>query len=161
MGNAARPRYKLQLSQARRDSIVMDRFLKILIVAGLLISFAGLLIIPGAVNSETRDQELLGTALAFFGLGALLVALGLYFQARALRASINADPNLLAVLKASKRVGTCDTCKAAAPLIHCTMHRVNLCGTCLVQHYEPRGCVYVPVVRKTARISRGVAASRA
>lgn len=138
----------------------MDKILKTLIVLGGLLSLAGLLAVPSALYSETRDQELLGTALAFFGMGALIVSLGLYFQARALRASIHADPNLLALLNASKRKGTCDNCKSAAPLIQCTMHRVSLCGTCLVQHYEPRGCVYVPAIRKSGRSSRGVAAGR-
>jgi hypothetical protein len=144
----------------RRGSIVTDKILKMGAVAGVLLAFAGLLAIPGALNSETRDQELLGTALAFFGMGALIIALSLYFQARALQARINADPNLLAALNATKRKGTCDSCKSAAPLIHCTMHRVYLCGTCLVQHYETRGCVYVPAVRKTARSTRTMAAGR-
>ncbi len=140
--------------------MVMDKILKVLIVAGALMSFAGLLAIPSAFYGETRDQELLGSALAFFGIGAVIAALSFYLQARALRASINADPNLLSVLNAGKRKGTCDSCKSAIPLIQCTMHRVNLCGTCLVQHYDSRGCVYVPVVRKSAKSSRGVAVGR-
>lgn len=143
-----------------RGSNVTDKILKILLVAGVLICIAGLLAVPSALNSETRDQELLGTALALFGIGTLVVASSLYFQARVLRARITADPNLLAILNASKRKGTCDSCKTAAPLITCTLHRVNLCGTCLVQHYEPRGCVYVPAVRKTSRTSRGASAGR-
>jgi hypothetical protein len=139
---------------------VTDKVLKILVVVGVLISFTGLLAVPSALNSQTRDQELLATALAFFGIGALIVALSLYLQARALRARINADPSLLAAVNASKRKGTCDTCKSAPPVIQCTMHRVSLCATCLVQHYEARGCVYVPSVRKSARTSRAVAAGR-
>jgi hypothetical protein len=139
---------------------VTDKIWKVLLLVGVLIAFAGLLAIPSALNSETRDQELLGTALALFGTGGLISALGLYLQARFLSARINADPNLLAMVNASKRKGTCDSCKSAAPMIQCTMHRVNLCGTCLVQHYEARGCVYVPAVRKTTKNARGVAAGR-
>ncbi len=139
----------------------MDKILKILLIAGVLVSLAGLLTVPSALYGQTRDQELLGSALAFFGMGTLMVALSLYLQARAVQARIDADPNLAALVNANKRKGSCDNCKSALPLIQCTMHRVSLCGTCLIQHYDPRGCVYVPAVRKSSKSSRGVAAGRA
>ena len=135
---------------------MIDKILKTLVALGVLMSLSGLLALPAALSGN-KDQELLGTALALFGLGALLVALSLYLQTRALKSRIDADPNLLAVLNASKRKGTCDNCKAAPPIIQCTMHRVSLCQTCLVQHYDTRGCVYVPAVRKSARSSRAAA----
>jgi 1,4-dihydroxy-2-naphthoate octaprenyltransferase len=133
-----------------------DKILKMLIVVGVLICCAALLTFPAALSGN-KDQELLGTALAFFGIGSLIVALSLYLQSRALQSQINADPNLLAALQGSKRKGTCDNCKSAVPVIQCTMHRVTLCATCLVQHYDSRGCVYVPAVRKNARSKAGAA----
>ena len=133
-----------------------DKILKTIIALGGLIAFAGLLALPSALSGN-KDPELLGTGLAFFGMGAVLFAMGFYFQARALRSQINADPNLVAALQGSKRKGTCDSCKAASPVIQCTMHRVNLCTSCLVQHYDSRGCVYVPAVRKTTRSRAGAA----
>ncbi len=138
--------------------ILTDKILKTLLVVGVLISFAGLVAIPGALSGH-KDQELLGTALAFFGLGTLLVAVSLYLQSRALRSQIDADPNLLAALQGSKRKGPCDNCKSAGSIVQCTMHRVYLCANCLVQHYDSRGCVYVPAVRKSTR-SRANAAGR-
>ncbi|HVO63530.1 MAG TPA: hypothetical protein VMT53_21580 [Terriglobales bacterium] len=133
-----------------------DKILKTMAALGGLIAFAGLLALPSALSGD-KDPELLGTGLAFFGMGAVLLALGFYFQARALRSEINADPNLLAALQGSKRKGICDSCKAASPVIQCTMHRVSLCASCLVQHYDSRGCVYVPAVRKNTRSRAGAA----
>jgi hypothetical protein len=135
-----------------------DKILKTLVAIGVLICFIALLTLPTALSGN-KDQELLGTALAFFGIGTLIIALSLYLQSRALRSRINADPNLVAALQGSKRKGTCDNCKSATPVIQCTMHRVTLCAGCLVQHYDSRGCVYVPAVRKTAR-SRVATAAR-
>jgi len=133
-----------------------------MLVVGVLICFTGLVVIPSALNSEPRDPQLLGAALAFFGMGALILSLSLYFEARALRVRINADANLVEHLHASKRKMTCDNCKSSSPIIQCTMHRLNLCATCLVDHYEARGCVYVPAVRKTTgRASRAALAGRA
>jgi hypothetical protein len=136
-----------------------DKILKTLVVIGVLICFAALLTLPTALSGN-KDQELLGTALAIFGIGTLIIALSLYLQSRSLQIRINADPNLLAALQGTRRKGTCDKCKSATPVIQCTMHRVTLCASCLVQHYDSRGCVYVPAARKSTR-SRAGAASRA
>jgi hypothetical protein len=136
-----------------------DKILKTLIAVGVLICVAALLAFPAALSGN-KDLELLGTALAFFGIGTLIISLSLYLQSRTLRSRINADPNLVAALQGTKRKGTCDHCRLATPVIQCTMHRVTLCASCLVQHYDSRGCVYVPAVRKTGR-SRAGAAGRA
>ena len=136
-----------------------DKILKTLIVIGVLTCFSALLALPAALAGN-KDQELLGTALAFFGLGALMIALSLYLQSRALQSRISADPNVIAALQSGKRKGTCDNCKSAIPVIQCTMHRVTLCANCLVQHYDSRGCVYVPATRKNPR-ARATAAGRA
>ena len=133
-----------------------DKILKTLVVIGVLICFAALLTLPTALSGN-KDQELLGAALAFFGIGTLTIALSLYLQSRSLQSRINADPNLLAALQGTKRKGTCDNCKSATPVIQCTMHRVTLCSSCLVQHYDSRGCVYVPAVRKSTRSRAGAA----
>jgi hypothetical protein len=152
-------RFYLSNIQGAQGFILTDKILKTLIVVGVLICFSALLTLPAAL-SDNKDQELLGTALAVFGIGTLFVALSLYLQSRSLRSRINADPNLVAALQGTKRKGTCDNCKSATPVIQCTMHRVTLCASCLVQHYDSRGCVYVPAVRKTTR-SRAGAAGRA
>ncbi len=144
---------------AHRGITLNDKILKAMIIVGALVSLAGVMALPSALSGN-KDPELLGTALAFFGMGAVLMALSFYLQARALRSQINADPNIIAALQAGKRKGTCDSCKAAGAVIQCTMHRVSLCPNCLAQHYDSRGCVYVPAVRKNAR-SRAGAAGRA
>jgi hypothetical protein len=149
----------LRFYSQQQGFILTDKILKTLIAVGVLICFAALLTLPTALSGN-KDQELLGSALAFFGIGTLTISLSLYLQSRSLRSRINSDPNLVAALQGTKRKGTCDNCKSATPVIQCTMHRVTLCASCLVQHYDSRGCVYVPAVRKPAR-SRAGAAGRA
>lgn len=160
VSTASRLRFCSQQYSRCAGVILTDKILNTLIVVGVLICLAALLTLPTALSGN-RDQELLGTALAFFGIGTLIVALSLYLQSRALRSRINADPNLIAALQGTKRKGTCDNCKSATPVIQCTMHRMVLCASCLVQHYDSRGCVYVPAVRKTTRSRAGAAAGRA
>ncbi len=132
-----------------------QKFLTMVIVVGVLIALVGLVFMPAALNGRGGNDSLLGAGLAIFALGALLISMAMYAKARFLRSAIDADPNLQAFLNAAKAKG-CDSCRAAGPVVQCTMHRVSLCSTCLSQHYDPRACVYVPASR---RLKRGRAAS--
>ncbi len=128
-----------------------QKFLTVFICIGVLIAFVGLLFMPAALNGRGGGNEsLLGAGLAIFAFGALVISMAMYAKARLLRAAIDADPNLQALLNAAKAKG-CDVCRAAGPIVQCTMHRVSLCSTCLSQHYDPRACVYVPASRRQAR----------
>lgn len=126
---------------------------------GILVAFIGLLFLPAAFNSKAGSNDnLMGGGLAVFSLGALMMASGMYAKARLLRAAIDADPNLQSLLNGAKRKGNCDSCHSAAPVIQCTMHKLSLCSSCMKQHYDPRGCVYVPSSRRSGhRSSRAVA----
>jgi hypothetical protein len=131
------------------------------IAAGTLVSFVGLLFLPSALNSQNRDESLLGAGLAIFSLGALIIAVAFYFKTKALRAEIGSDPNRAASLNGKRRKISCDSCHQSAPVIQCTMHKMSLCTNCLSQHYDSRACVYVPAIRKSvARMAKGVSAAR-
>ncbi len=136
-----------------------QKFLSAVVGLGILVCFIGLLFLPAAFNtrSGTTDNSLMGGGLAVFSLGALMIGIGMYGKARLLRAAIDADPNLQSLLNGAKRKGNCDSCKSAAPVVQCTMHKLNLCASCMNQHYDPRGCVYVPSNRRTAHRSRAAA----
>ena len=132
-----------------------------LIAAGGFVSFVGLLFLPSALNSQNRDESLLGAGLAIFSLGVLIVAVGFYLKTKALRAEIGSDPNRAALLNGKRRKINCDSCHQAAPVIQCTMHKMSLCSNCLSQHYDSRACVYVPAIRKNAgKMARGASAAR-
>ncbi|PYX82083.1 MAG: hypothetical protein DMG70_16365 [Acidobacteria bacterium] len=131
------------------------------IAAGALVSFVGLLFLPSALNSQNRDESMLGAGLAIFSLGALMIAVAFYFKTKALRGEIGSEPNRAALLNGKRRRITCDSCHQAAPVIQCTMHKMSLCSNCLSQHYDSRACVYVPAIRKSAgRVAKGASAAR-
>lgn len=125
-----------------------QKVLTTVVAVGGLIALVGLLFMASAANSHNGNDNLLGPGLAIFALGALLISMAMYAKARLLRGAIDADPNLQAFLNAAKAKG-CDNCRAAGPVVLCTMHKVNLCSTCLNQHYDSRACVYVPAIRRT------------
>jgi hypothetical protein len=136
-----------------------QKILSALVVLGVMVAFAGLLFMPAALNSRNGSNDnLLGAGLAVFSFGALAVSMGMYGKARLLRAAIDADPNLQALLQGAKSKGSCEMCRSAAPVVHCSMHKLSLCSNCLNQHYDPRACVYVPSWRKTVSRSRAASA---
>lgn len=131
------------------------------IALGILLMFSGLLFLPAALNSSTVDEAMLAGGLAVFATGMMLVSCSFYFKAKLMHKSLAADPNVNVILNAQKRKGPCDACHGGTPVIYCTMHKVTLCGTCLAQHYDARGCVYTPAVRKSVgRSVRSTAAGR-
>lgn len=134
-----------------------QKFLAGFIGIGILVSFVGMLFLPAAFNGKGTNDNLMGGGLAIFALGALMVATGMYGKARVLRSEIDSDPNMSALLNNGKRKG-CDICRTAAPVIHCTMHKTNLCSVCLNQHYDSRACVYVPASRRPTSRARASAA---
>ena len=132
------------------------------IAAGGLLALVGLLIVPVALNPNGPDHNMLGGGLALFGSGAVIIALSLYLKARVLRAQIDANPELAAMLSnKKKRKGNCDGCETGVAVVLCTMHKAGFCGACLSQHYEPRACVLVPATRRTGKSARGTTAARA
>lgn len=132
-----------------------------LIALGALVALVGLLIFPAALSGPVRDEGLMGAGGAILGTGALIIAMSLYFKASGIRAEIQANPQLTAMLAGKKLRASCDNCKQGASVIMCSMHKKALCGNCLAEHYESRACVYVPIARRAgARAAKSASAAR-
>ena len=129
-----------------------------LIAIGALISLLGSIFLLSGFSSPNKDENLLALGMAIFAVGTLMMAASFYFKARALPAT--ADPGRTSS-PAKRGAVNCNLCHNESAVVHCTMHKVLLCATCLREHYESRGCVYVPAFRKLAvRSARGASASR-
>jgi hypothetical protein len=155
------PQVRPGIPSRTKDYPMLKKMWNWLIVAGALVCFIGLLFLPSALGPHNRDESLLGSGLVIFSFGTLMIASALYFKAQALRAEIGADPARTAHQNGKRRKGTCDACRAAAPVVQCTMHKMSLCPTCMSQHYDSRACVYVPAVRRVAgKMARSASAAR-
>lgn len=139
----------------------MQKTWNIVIGIGALMMFSGLLFLPAALAPAVTDEAMLAGGLAVFSTGVMLMACSFYFKAKGL-SQASADPSAGQTMKSRKGKAQCDSCRSAAPVIYCTMHKLSLCGNCLSEHYEARGCVYTPAVRKpVSRTARGAATGRA
>jgi len=127
--------------------------------AGALVMFLGLCFLP-SIFGEHPDPDLRAPAAGLFSLGALILATGIYFRARALRASVEAGD--FGKESGSKRGrGGCDLCGSETPAIHCKVHQLHLCAHCLAEHYDARSCVYTPTIRTaSSKNRRAMAAMR-
>jgi hypothetical protein len=123
--------------------------------AGSVIVLFSLCLLAASVTDRS-DQGLLAIAASSFSIGILTIACGIYLKARALgprKPDLDETP-------AKSKTGGCERCEAEAPVIHCRVHHLHLCGTCLAEHYDFRSCAYVPSTRKptTGKPTKGMAA---
>jgi hypothetical protein len=127
------------------------------IAIGVLIAFFGLLIIPSAFSSRNTDPVPLSAGLAIFAMGLLMMSVSFYVHGRSMGSQIASEP----ASGGARRKYSCDVCRKAPAVIQCTMHKMVLCSACLSGHYDSRGCVYVPTVRRASgRTARSAVASR-
>jgi hypothetical protein len=113
-----------------------------LIIAGVLAMFAALAFLPAAFGPHA--ENVLAVAGCAFSMGALLISAGIYIKARflpkaAATASVPEQPR--------KIRGGCDLCRNDIPIIHCRVHELHLCSTCMAEHYDARSCAFVPSTR--------------
>jgi len=120
-----------------------------LAVAGGVMMLLGLCFLPAALRDRS-DASTLEMGLCLFSAGSLIAALGTYFKARALKAGIVAGEAPAEATAKRKLRGGCDLCGTEAPVARCTVHQVEVCGSCLAQHYDQRSCAYVPSKRAGA-----------
>ena len=121
-----------------------------LIAVGALVAIVGLMFFPAAFNGPAKDEGLMGAGGAIVGIGALMIAVSFYFKAKIIRAEIDANPHLSAMLAGKRPKVSCDACLQDGAVISCSMHKKNLCGSCLTEHYDSRQCVYVPAARRSS-----------
>jgi hypothetical protein len=105
--------------------------------------FVALSFVP-AMLRDHNDISLIGAGASLFSFGALVMASGLYLKARMLEGA--AKP-VESAPPARRLRGGCDLCKGEPPVIHCKVHQLHLCPTCMAEHYDFRSCAYVPSTR--------------
>jgi hypothetical protein len=129
-----------------------------MIATGVIIMFVALCCLPAALG-EHRDASLLGLSTSIFGMGALFMAGGLYFKAQMLQ--LQGNPGGAEDAPAPRTRGGCELCGSDVPVIHCRVHQLHLCSTCLAEHFDPRSCSYVPPTRRpAAKSGKGMARAR-
>jgi hypothetical protein len=128
---------------------------------GVLIAFVGLTVLAAAYASQSTGEDMLAGGLVIFAVGILIISVSFYIHGNALHSQQNADSGPSALSGGKQRKLICAVCHKSAAVIQCTMHKTVLCPGCLSGHYESRGCVYVPTVRRTSvKTARGAVAAR-
>src|SRR6266699_699221 len=117
------------------------------ILAGCFVMLAGLCFVPAAFGQHP-DSTMLASGVGIFGVGALTSASGIYLKAQALKANTSLPGTAKPQPKRAR--GGCEICGTETPVIHCRVHNLHLCGTCLGSHYDFRSCAYVPSTRRPA-----------
>jgi hypothetical protein len=131
-----------------------------IIALGALAAFGGVCTLPAAFG-EHRDAALLGLGACLLSLGAFLAASGIYWKARALQSQAASGTVNGESKPAGRRVrGGCELCASEAPVIQCRVHQLQLCPTCLAEHYDARSCAYVPPRKPANKGGRSMAAKR-
>jgi uncharacterized membrane protein len=129
-----------------------------LIALGAITIFLGLCFMPAALG-EHRDQTLLAMGAAVFAMGALLAAAGVYIKAQVLQSQSSTTDAEATPTRRSR--GGCELCGSDVPVIHCRVHQLHLCSTCLAEHYDARSCSYVPPTRRPAgKANKSIAKAR-
>jgi hypothetical protein len=131
-----------------------------IIALGTLVLFLGLIVL-GASLGKSGDPDELPAGAALFSLGSLAIAGGIYLKAKALQQAIASEAPRKASANVGRSRGGCELCGIEVPVVQCKIHRFQLCGTCLSQHYDARSCIYVPSTRGAAgKPSKGLAKAR-
>jgi hypothetical protein len=119
-----------------------------MIAAGVVVAFLGLCFLPAALGDRS-DSGLLAAGASLFSLGTLGMSTGVYLRAQSPQSKAGSGKAPKAPENTGRRMrGTCDLCREEAPVIHCKVHQLHLCGACLAKHYDFRSCVYVPSTRR-------------
>jgi hypothetical protein len=121
-----------------------------MIAAGVLGGFIGILMLPAALG-EHPDTSLLVLGACGLSLGSMIAASGIYLKARAIQSPRGLSRASVESKNSNRRVrGGCDVCHGDLPVIHCKVHQVHLCASCLGRHYDFRSCAYAPSTRGAA-----------
>jgi hypothetical protein len=129
-----------------------------IIALGALVLFLGLIVLSVSLG-KSADPDELPVGAGLFSLGALTVAGGLYLKARAIQTASSSDAPRKISTNVGRTRGGCELCGVEAPVVQCKIHRLQLCGTCLGQHYDARSCIYLPSMRgATGKPGKGLSA---
>ncbi len=128
-----------------------------MIAIGAVTVFLALCCLPAALGDRS-DPTLLAVSASIFSLGALGIATGIYVKAGLLRSLGIVEAEAAPVRRAR---GGCELCGSDVPVIQCRVHQLQLCATCLAEHYDSRSCSFVPPPQRPASKSgKGMARAR-
>ena len=117
-----------------------------LIALGATGMFFGMCCVPAALGPKS-DSSMIALAASIFAMGSLACSGGIYLRAQGLIKEHAAENE---AVRARRARGGCELCASDVPVIHCRVHQLALCSTCLAAHYDARSCSYVPPTRRTA-----------
>lgn len=117
---------------------------KITLVIGSLLAIAGAVCFVALLGQgHSDDIRAIGSAL--FSIGVLIIAAGMYLQARQIRAQYD-----IPAIKNKKTERLCSQCNREPSLVFCRVHVLRLCVNCFEKHDDGTNCSYVPARRATA-----------
>jgi hypothetical protein len=129
-----------------------------IIALGALVLFLGIIVL-GVSLRKSGDPDELPAGAGLFSLGAVGIAGGIYLKAKALQRASSSEAPRKESANGGRTRGGCELCGIEVPVVQCKIHRLQLCGTCLSQHYDARSCIYIPSTRGAGgKSGKGLAA---
>jgi len=117
---------------------------KVTLVIGTLLAVSGVVCFL-ALFGQTQSDAIRAIGSALFSLGVLIVAAGVYLQARRIQGQYETP-----ALKSKKTERLCSQCNREPSLVFCRVHILRLCLNCFEKHDDGTNCSYVPARRATA-----------
>jgi hypothetical protein len=129
-----------------------------IVAVGALVLFLGLIVL-GVSFGKSGDPDEVPAGAGLFSFGALAIAAGVYLKAKTLQAANPSETPRKESANVGRTRGGCELCGIEAPVVQCKIHRLQLCGACLSQHYDTRSCIYIPTTRgASGKRGKGLAA---
>ncbi|HEY6248639.1 MAG TPA: hypothetical protein VI685_01695 [Candidatus Angelobacter sp.] len=117
---------------------------KVTLVIGSLLAIAGAVCFL-ALFGQTQSDAIRAIGSALFSVGVLIIAAGVYLQARRIQAEHETP-----AIKGKKTERLCSQCNREPSLVFCRVHVLRLCLDCFEKHDDGTNCSYVPARRATA-----------
>lgn len=121
---------------------------KVTIALGSLLAIVGAICFL-AMSGQGQSESIRPIGSAFFALGVLIIAAGVYLHARQIQARYQPAASKGA-LKTKKTDRLCSSCNQEPAVMFCRVHILRLCAGCFDKHDDGANCSYVPAKRATA-----------
>jgi hypothetical protein len=117
---------------------------KIIIVIGSLLAAIGAICFL-ALFGQSQSESIRALGSACFAIGVLIIASGVYLQARRLQ-----PLEQITASKGKKTERLCSSCNREPSVLFCRVHVLRLCLNCFEKHDDGTNCSYFPAKRATA-----------
>jgi hypothetical protein len=122
---------------------------KIMVVFGIILILGGLAFLPAGFGPD-GDPSVMAGGMGVFSLGSLATGLGLYLNARQLRAG-GAEKKPEKKAAPAFKLPPCEACEETQQVFVCANHGSALCASCMHTHFDPRSCLLTPASRRIAK----------